>query len=520
MLLKKCLIRSAAGVPLKMLGMFIELPAPPEIAASRPSPRRSALRVFFSFPAALAALLLVLTVFNVRGRLNDPDMWWHLKAGEWISHTHSVPRADIFSFTAAGHPWMAQEWLSELTIYGAYHIGGYPGLMAWLVVVSSALVLAGYLLCSVYSGNAKIGFLGGMVTGLYATVGFAIRPHMLGYLLLVCELLILDLGRRRDARWFYALPPLFALWINFHSSFIFGFAVLAIVLGCAFLEFEWGLVQARRWPWSAARSLAVATALSALALLANPLGPKLIWFPLDVMLHQTRILEFVVEWQQTDFGSERGLILLSGAGLVILVVLLRSAKVRIEELLLLAMLFYMAARHVRMEFLFGLVVAPVLCRLLADFWERYQPERDSITPNAVLILIAAALVVFLFPSSRALAEQVDKANPVKAVEFIRQARLSGPVLNDYAYGGYLIWAAPERPVFIDGRSDLYEAAGILKDYMRFVSLDTDPQLLLGKYKISYCLFSRDQPIVHVMQLIPGWKQVYSDAHAVVFARQD
>ncbi|HEY6342134.1 MAG TPA: hypothetical protein VIY49_11630 [Bryobacteraceae bacterium] len=93
------------------------------------------------------------------------------------------------------------------------------------------------------------------------------------------------------------------------------------------------------------------------------------------------------------------------------------------------MVFYFAV------FLFGIVAAPILCRLPADTWERYHPERDWILPNAVLMLIAAAAVALAFPGSRTLAEQVNKANPVKAVEFLQQSGLSGRMLNDYEYGG-------------------------------------------------------------------------------------
>jgi hypothetical protein len=467
---------------------------------------------------AMAALLIVLTAFTARGRLNDPDLWWHLKTGELIWRTHSIPLVEPFSFSAAGHPWTAQEWLSEVTIYGAYHLAGYSGLMVWLFVLASAIVLGGYLLSTLYSGNVKVGFLGAMITWLFATVGLAIRPHMLGFLILICELLVLELGRKRNPRWFYALPPLFALWINVHSSFIFGFVILAVILASAFLHCEWGLLAAKPWPRKSAKALALAGALAIPALFFNPVGPKLIWYPIDVMFNQPLNLSLITEWQQTDFGSTRGALLLIATGLIVLLALIRSVKVRIQEIVLLAMLFYFAVRHVRMEFLFGIVAAPIFCRLLAGAWDRYQPERDRIIPNAVLMLIGAVAVALGFPSSRALAEQVNKANPVKAVEFIQRSSLSGRMLNDYGYGGYLTWAAPERPVFIDGRADVYEPAGVLADYKSLVDLDVDPQSILGKYRIDYCLLAREEPIVRVLPLIPGWKKVYSDDIAVIFAR--
>ena len=471
-------------------------------------------------PVALGALLIVVTLFTARGRFSDPDMWWHLKAGELIWNSHSIPRVDVFSFSAAGHPWTAQEWLSEVTIYGAYHLGGYSGLMLWLCLLASAVVLAGYALSALYSGNVKIAFLGGLVTWLFATVGLAVRPHLIGYLLLLCELLILLLGKKRDARWFYALPPVFALWINFHSSFVFGFVVLAVILGCSFMQLEWGLVVAQRWRRSERKALTIAAGLSALALLLNPIGPRLIWYPFDVMFNQPLNLRFITEWQQADFSTPRGVAILIVAGLVIAVALIRCVKIHIHELLLMALLFYFAVRHGRMEFLFGIVAGPILCRLLADTWDRYQPERDPILPNALLMLMAAVAVVLGFPSSASLVEQVNKSNPVKAVEFLRQSGLSGRMLNDYAYGGYLIWAAPEHPVFVDGRADVYEPAGVLADYMRFMSLDIDSKSILEKYRIDYCFVAQDQPIARVLPLLPGWRKIYGDQQAVIFARQN
>jgi hypothetical protein len=498
--------------------VVLEAPVRTEVAATAAIQPRGTLRAIFSFPGLLAALLIVVTVFTVRTRFSDPDMWWHLRAGELIWDSHSIPRVDVFSFTAAGHPWTAQEWLSEVTIYGAYRLGGYSGLMLWLCVLVSALVLAGYALSALYSGNIKVAFLGGLVTWLFSTIGLAVRPHMIGYLLLLCELLFLHLGRKQDARWFYALPPLFALWINFHSSFVIGFVVLTVVLGCSFMEFEWGLVVARRWSWSIRKTLAIAMALSCAALFLNPIGPKLIWYPFEVMFTQPVNLGFITEWQQPDFGTSHGLVLLIVAGLMVAIPLVRCVKIQVDEMLLVALLFYFAARHGRMEFLFGIVAAPILCRLLADAWDRYQPEHDRILPNAVLMLIAAVAVVLAFPNSRNLAEQVNQNNPVNAVEFLQHSGLSGRMLNEYVYGGYLIWAAPQHRVFVDGRADVYEPAGVLADYMRFMSLDLDPKTILEKYRIDFCLLSQDQPIARVLPLIPGWRKVYSDKHSVIFAR--
>lgn len=500
-----------------MIAEQTEAVAPADLAVAAP-PLRGVLQKIFSFPAVLGALLIVVTVFTARGRFSDPDMWWHLKTGELIWNTRHIPQVDPFSFSAAGHAWIAQEWLSQLTIYAAYKFGGYPGMMLWLCILTSLVVFAGYALCWLYSKNPKIGFLGAMGVWYFATIGFSLRPQLIGYFFLLCELLILHLGRTRNPRWFFALPPLFALWINCHSSFIFGLIVLGAVLFCSFLNFRAGLLLSPRWEKQSRNTLAAAFALSLAALFLNPIGPELIWYPLDVMFHQHLNLGLITEWQPPSFDDPRTWTLLALAALVLLLPLLRRTELVLEELLLVALGFVLAIQHARMLFVFGILTAPVLCRFFSDMWVRDESTGERVVPNAVLIALAAAAVILVFPSSRNLKVQIGKANPAKALAFIKHSGLSGRILNEYTYGGYLIWADPGRKVFIDGRADLYEPAGVLADYTRFITLIADPRSILDKYRIGLCLLAQNDPASRVLPLI-GWKKVYSDRQSAVFARQ-
>jgi hypothetical protein len=475
-------------------------------------------RQIFSFPVLLASLFAVLVVLTVRNRFNDPDLWYHLKVGEIIWNTHAIPRVDSFSFTAAGHPWVAQEWLTQLTLYGVYHVGGYAGLMLWLCVFASLLIVGAYALCAFYSGNAKVAFLGGLITWLFATIGLGIRPHIMGYLLLVCELLILHLGRSRHPRWFFALPLLFAYWINSHGSFFFGLVVLAVVLFCSFLEVRWGLVRSRRWEKRARNTLTLAFVLSLAALSVNPIGLQLAINPVEVMAKLHVNLTYVSEWLPPQFNNLRGLGLLAVAALVVLVPLVRRTEISLEELLLTGLAFGFAVRHERMLFVFGILVAPIVCRLLADLWDHYEPERDYPVANAILIGVALFVMLRAFPTSGELDRQVANANPVESLAYIKRAGLSGRMMNSYIYGGYLIWAAPEYKVFVDGRGDIFESAGVLTEYLEWLGVETDPRSLLDNYHINFCLLSRDAPVAHVLPLLPGWKLVYSDKVSSVFVR--
>jgi hypothetical protein len=171
-----------------------------------------------------------------------------------------------------------------------------------------------------------------------------------------------------------------------------------------------------------------------------------------------------------------------------------------------------------MLFVFGILAAPVLCRLLATTWDSYDPRRDSAVASGIMLALVTGVIALSIPGSQNLEQQVEKANPAKALKFLRSSGLTGRTLNEYVFGGYLIWAAPERKVFIDGRADLYESPGVLQDYVKWALVQSDPRNLLDKYAVRICLLARNAPMAHVMPLVAGWKQVYSDDLAVIFAR--
>jgi hypothetical protein len=445
-------------------------------------------------------------------------MWWHLKMGETIWTTHSIPATDLFSYTTHHHAYIAHEWLSQLLIYGAYRLGGYSGLMLWLCFFSSAVLIAGYALCSLHSGNAKVAFLGAMAIWFFSTIGLSIRPQMIGYLLLIVELLLVHRGRSRDPRWFFALPLLFALWVNLHGSFFLGIVVAGIFLFSSWFEFEMGSLVARRWNPHARQMLAWALGLSVAALFLNPIGVKLVLYPFQALLVPSVGLGAVSEWQPLQLGDERGLAFLGLLGCTFLLVIARRSELLWHELLLLAMAAWLAAGHKRLLFAFGILAAPVLSRLMANSWENYDAAQDRPLPNAMLMAAALLVAYWTFPSRQNLTAQVAEKSPVAAVEFIQSHHLAGPMLNEWLYGGYLMWAAPEHPVFIDGRGDVFEWAGVLQEYGRWEEFRDPPTALLDKYQISFCLLSRESPMVLILPLLQGWTAVYSDKNSVVFVR--
>jgi hypothetical protein len=71
---------------------------------------------------------------------------------------------------------------------------------------------------------------------------------------------------------------------------------------------------------------------------------------------------------------------------------------------------------------------------------------------------------------------------------------------------------------MDGRADVYDWTGVLDDFAAWAMLRTDPRVLLDKYRVDFCLLSRNAPMSYVLPYLPGWKLVYSDEMSVIFAK--
>src|SRR6185295_12584741 len=79
---------------------------------------------------SLLALVFLLVIFALACRpIVDPDFWWHLRTGQHLLETRSIPHADLFSTIFVGKEWITHEWLSEALLYAIYRSAGFGGLI-------------------------------------------------------------------------------------------------------------------------------------------------------------------------------------------------------------------------------------------------------------------------------------------------------------------------------------------------------------------------------------------------------
>ncbi|MDE3089833.1 MAG: hypothetical protein KGJ80_10685, partial [Chloroflexota bacterium] len=174
-----------------------------------------------------AILLIGLFTMAVRG-IADADFWWHLRTGQLIVETGAVPHVDVFSFTKAGQPWVAHEWLSEVFIYTLYRLGSFPLLIitfAALIALAFAFV---YVRCD---GKPYVAAFTVLLAALATAPLWDVRPQMITMLVASIFLFGLDtFHRKQDWRGIWLLVPLMVLWVNLHSGYVLGLGIIAIYL--------------------------------------------------------------------------------------------------------------------------------------------------------------------------------------------------------------------------------------------------------------------------------------------------
>ena len=158
--------------------------------------------------------------------------------------------------------------------------------------------------------------------------------------------------------------------------------------------------------------------------------------------------------------------------------------------------------------------------ILSRWAPGYDPKIDKYALNAILIFAALVTFAWYLPSKGTLQKHISEEYPVQAVSYLQNHAVPGRMFNEYFFGGYLVWTmAPKRRVFIDGRGDIFERAGVFSDYMDVINLKTDALAVLQTYRIDSCLLYQNSPLATLLAASPDWRRTYRDKISAVFVRK-
>jgi hypothetical protein len=483
------------------------MPPAARIISSAPRSIGASLSAPVAMPLVVAVVVLGVGAF-APSVFDDGDTWWHIAAGQWTLAHGAVPRVDPFSFTMPGAPWTAHEWLSEVFLALAYQSAGLSGVA---LLTGAAAGLTAFIVASRVARDLS-GIAFALVMALclaMLTMGLFARPHLLALPVAAAWTAGLLAARDSDRAPSLLLLPLMTLWANMHGGFAFGLALIAPFALEALLASERHARTTAALQWGRFAALAV------IAALITPHGVEGLLFPLRLLAMANTA--HIREWQPASFSS------LSPFEIAVLVLLgfalLGRLRVPVVRLALLIGLIHLSLQHFRHEMLLAVVAPMLLAGPIAGSIEARPGAglRDLSALAAGLAAASAAAIVILrlvwpLPMSD------GPGRPVRALAAIPQELREKPVLNDYDFGGYLIFAKI-RP-YIDGRADMF-GDDYLSDYARITAADPEAvDKALARYGVAWTIFAPEQRVVEVMDRRPGWRRLYADEFAVVHVRSE
>ncbi len=455
------------------------------------------------------------------------DYWWHLRVGEAIATGQGIPTTNQYSWTVSPEqPFFYAAWLGDVLLYLFHQAGGLElniflrnalaGLAFWLVGVEAHR----------RSGSWRMAAMMLALACLMSTNNLIVRPQIFTWLPFVFFYTCLSRYTSGQARpnLLLACPLVMIFWVNLHGSFVLGLGMLGIFLlgeGIRYMLKQEGCLSKQHLRW-----LAGATGASLLAVLVNPRFTAIGGYIKNLLSSQP-VQQLIEEWQSPTPHGAANLVFFGSILLLIAALSFSRTRLTPSEILLTLAFLWLAWGSQRSVIWYGMVVMPLLGRVIQGIPIRFPAlaaQRNIL--NSIIVLLIASPVIMVqpwfvdeFPLPDTYRTQVKNDpeagpllsthTPTEAVRFL-QTHPGGRLFNELGYGSYLIWAAPDQPVFIDPRIELYPQE-IWQDYIH-LSNGVNVSSLLEKYTIDRILLDRDiqAELSLYLQSNPAWLLEYSD----------
>ena len=473
------------------------------------------------------ALLVLAAAFLAIHPITDPDFWYHAAFGREVLRSGAIPRQDIFSSTAPGHPWISSGWAAAVFLHELYTTSGAMGPVLFVFVTVAAAALVSYFIAWRKCNTPASATLFLLVAMLASYARFNPRPDICSQVLLGPLVLLLasteEAAREKPARMqrrLWLLPVLFLLWANLHALFFLGLAVVALY---ALWRFSlWRQTQNSVHAWSL-----IPCALCFLTWLANPYGWRLLQFVYD-NASLPKVGERVYELKplinaETLHG---GLPLHLALAIVLLLALTvicywKSRTLipgwRTAALALFVFLLFYQRRQI------GLAGATIPALLIPNLtWLETRLARRRFVAPACAAAMAFAICGMRTAGILELSRGLPRAGvdcawfPCGAAKFLKENPAPPHLFHDLYTGGYLLHElGPEQKVFIDGRLEIYKD-GPWQDYFAPPEKRMTADQLFTKYGVQTAVLdirgarNHHGHLANQLTARADWRPVYFD----------
>lgn len=490
-------------------------------------------RVYQAATIPRAALLGAFLFIMMNPSLDDPDYYWHLETGRFIVDSLSLPRVDLFSFTASDHPWVPHEWLFQGLLYLSYVVGGYLGTKILTAVLGATMLVVVYITVQRLLNNMgvalalMVGFFVGMLPGMTP------RPQLVTYICFAVFLtVLLELKYLGRTSRLWLMPALMVIWVNSHGGYIIGLVVVISFVATERLAISLSkdVNPVRRQNLG---KLVLVALVCVAASLCNPEFYHHWLYPFAVVSMQaTNLLN---DWASPNFRTRYGFLILMMIGCYAIVYMNRRKPPDLTEILVPGMLIVLAFQSKRnlpfALFATTLFAAGGLYREAASvaFNSADGCRRRGQSSMALLKSHSPAfawflLMLFLGTAVTTYSKwrgyelgRIRSLYAVDAVNFVERIGLSGRMFNEYEHGGYLIHRLRPQKVFIDGRADVY-GDQLIFEWSKIKNGDAEWRRLFGSHQIDYVILRRKTPLRQLLLEGDEFVLVYDDQTASVLVR--
>ncbi|HKU67728.1 MAG TPA: hypothetical protein VJP85_08130 [Candidatus Baltobacteraceae bacterium] len=460
---------------------------------------------------ALAIAMIFVSRFAVSAWFDpgrDGDIAWQQWLGLQILHTGSLPLSlGPQAFTAAGAPWIPQEWALSLAVALTLGTPLFAALVAATTLAAAAVLLFTALASRRLGASTVAIGLAVFCVGFSMLESYGIRAQVFGWALLAAVMYLLRCVPGR-AKWW--IVPLVALWANLHASAMLAPALLALwAAGTALQERAWN---------AKVREYALLAIASGGAVFLTPLGYRLPLYALELV--HSPIRRAITEWQPSSLSAVSftfgALVLIAG------VCILRVERSRRwPELLVIAAVTYMAITAVRNAPVCAIVLAPVVAeRLTFKFLPQRVRANALFTERPVLALLYCGAFTAALLSALLLAASPEfKRGDLPQAAIARLASLPGThrlYCEDFAWCS-LALSHENLQDFIDGRADPFPLA-VWQDYITVFHVKGDWRAVLDRRRVNAVLVDKKRELAHALPLWRGWRLVYAQGDYRLFIR--
>jgi hypothetical protein len=479
-------------------------------------------RIRFVLCLAAAFFVTLFLCLYAKALLQDPDNWWQVKVGLDLLASRVIPTVDTYSYTFAGQPWIAKEWLAQVILASGYTAFGWSG-VAFITITAIAATM--FLVAWTLSASLKPLLAVAATLAITIAIGpvYNARPLIFSFPIIVLwTALLFNAARDQKSPPFWALG-LILLWANLHATFTFGFVIAAFAgLDCLSRV---GFKQPKligKW--------VVFGLLCVLVTLINPYGFKAILATFTVASGNEAV-SFITEWRPFNARSDHG-----GEAVLLLVVaalLMSGLRIRWTYAAFFLFTLHLFLSYNRFQYLWLLLVPIVLSvEVAAQFpvlsrqrWLTEPRERieQALSAHALAIsgvLVAGWLAMAALFISYSTVAPAGTTSASGALAYAKQQGLTGNVFNSYDFGGSLIFHGIKT--YIDGRTDQLFLGGFAQATIDMGTAAGKPILeaQIAKYDIRWALLTAKDDRIPLFKELPGWRQAYADEFAVIFVKEN